>query len=483
MTACDPRSRLGAEQEKSEFFRTVGKIGDIEAINNVNSNIGEGLRGLETVSNQIRTGGGAPKIFKDALTTVEAGANAVYVTVGIDPNAANDVGRRFNPAVLNRAQGQAEQIYERVRQGNFEIRDVPEAIQDLGNLSQLIDGVFTNKPGQDVKEIKQSLICDPSPWATDLIKLAPKHKFMFVVEFVFTQQYQDRFKDLDFAFMIKRTTRPNVQFEYEDINYYNFRTKVLKRSELQPMTMTFYDDMLDNALKFYTRYLQIISPIARSVGDGTSTMFEESGMSFSQDAVNSASINAVGDSTATIIDYCNLYHIIHAGRKVDVYRMDNPRIQTLTLDDLDMVDGSTGTEVTIEFNYDGLNIAAAQDIRKFGENIKRSTGVGLYPITLENLPADEPTTTKEDDVEPATATPGPSPEPSIEDRCSSIGNSIRILEGRVSLFDRFSTKGQSAEIIANNEAVRARNVASIADLRAQQSSIGCGGGGVPSNFA
>jgi len=180
--------------------------------------------------------------------------------------------------------------------------------------------------------------------------------------------------------------------------------------------------MTDNALRFYARYMQIISPISRSVGDGTSTMFEESGMTFDQDGLNSASINAVGDTTKTIIDYINLYHIIHAGRDVDVYRFDNPRLQTMSLDDLDMTDGGTGTEVTIEFNYDGLLIAPAQDIHDFASKITAVTSGGLYPLIPHVVPtgsdSDVASTTKTDDLTPATAVDsseeiGPPPPPPV----------------------------------------------------------------------
>ena len=412
------------QARKSDFFGTLGKVGDLEVLNNVDNVIGQGLRALETISNQIRLGEGAPRVFSDPDTSQEAGADAVHEELGIDPNQARTEGVRFNPTVANRALGQATAIYERVRQGNFEVRDVPEAIQDFGNLSQLLGGIFTPLPGENNNSDR---FCDPSPYAVDLINLAPKHKFMFVVEFVFSNAYVADFRDHNFAFVIKRSSRPNMNFEYEDVNYYNFRTKVLKKSEYQPMTMTFYDDMTDNALRFYARYMQIISPVSRSVGDGTSTMFEESGMSFLQasraedgsliqDGVNSASINAVGNTTKTIIDYVNLYHIVHAGRDVDVYRFDNPRIQTMSLDDLDMTDGGTGTEVTIEFNYDGLLIAPAQDIHDFAGRITGITSGGLYPLVPHVTPTAATgsgeggklghfsSSTKTDDQNPSTAT-------------------------------------------------------------------------------
>ena len=125
--------------------------------------------------------------------------------------------RQFGlPYIKAVSMGSGDTVHEMIEQA---VRDFPEAIQDFGNLKQLVDGIFTppNQPTRD-KEI-----CDPSPYATDLIFLAPKHKFMFVVEFIFSAPYQADFADADFAFVIKRTTRPSINFEYEDINYYNFR--------------------------------------------------------------------------------------------------------------------------------------------------------------------------------------------------------------------------------------------------------------------
>ena len=382
--ALDPRSKLqpncptpaGNQQRKTEFFRTLGNVGDLEVLNNANNEIGQGLRTLETISNQIRLGEGAPNVFRDENTSQQAGEDAVLNQVGIDSNKARNDGTRFNPAVANRALGQANAIYERVRQGNFEVRDVPEAIQDFGNLKQLIQGIFTPKSNESDKR----KICFPSPYATDLIALAPKHKFMFVVEFVFNERFSSLFSQLEFAFVIKRSTRPQIQFEYEDINYYNFRTKVLKRSEYQPMTMTFYDDMKDNSLKFYNNYLQSISPISNFFAPGGKALYEEFGMSF-RDAFHSASVTAVDDTLKTIIDHCYLYHITEGGKYIDSYRFDNPRIQNMQLDDLDMTDGSTGTEVSIEFNYDALLIEPYRAIDEFIPTLTDITDAGLYPIS------------------------------------------------------------------------------------------------------
>ena len=80
----------------------------------------------------------------------------------------------------------------------------------------------------------------------------------------------------------------------------------------------------------------------------------------------------------------------------------------MTLDELDMADGATGTEIAVEFNYDGLNIQPGQDIREF-TNLQQSTSVGEYPIA-PRFAGDEPTLTSPNDTNPATATSSIDPE-------------------------------------------------------------------------
>ena len=394
--AVDPRKNLAKacgpggnpdliSTEKSEFFRNIGKIGDLEILNEVNNEIGEGLRALETISNQVRIGGAVPAVFDPTSeASQEQGEDAVTEAVTIDPTVARTTAFDFSPAVANRALGQAGAIYDRIKQGNFEVRDFPEALQDFGNLKQLIDGIY-QPPAASTRD---KSLCDPSPYARDLIALAPKHKFMFVVEFVFSTPYQYMNTE-DFAFVIKRTTRPNITFEYEDINYYNFRTKVLKKSEYQNMQMTFYDDMIDNTLRFYNNYLRVISPIStdETVGDGKGEFYEEAGMTFNiNEAVNSASSRQVSTidnpNVKTIIDHIKLYHIIEAGQFVDTYIFDNPRLAEMNLDELDMTDGSAGTEVTIGFNFDGLSITPRSSMKDAltGGHIGELTSGGIYPI-------------------------------------------------------------------------------------------------------
>jgi len=206
---------------------------------------------------------------------------------------------------------------------------------------------------------------EPSNYATELIAYAPKYKYLFIVELEWKPSYAQQMKDIQAAFVIKNSTRPNVNVEYEDINMYNFRTSVPRRVTYQPMTMRFYDDNRNQSMIFWNAYLKAVSPISNMNFPG---MFDESGMGF--DSLNSAS--AYGFSThnysasygptntpteKNILAQINLYHIYKQGQLRNVYRFYNPKIENLVLDDVDMSDGSNGNEVEITFKYDALNVS------------------------------------------------------------------------------------------------------------------------------
>lgn len=99
----------------------------------------------------------------------------------------------------------------------------------------------------------------------------PKMKFLFKVEFVFTAEAQAAFREVlgsatsqDFTFMVKSVDRPKIDFEYEDdVNMYNFRTKVLKKIRHRELTITFMDDVGNRVLNFFRALMMIHSPITR----------------------------------------------------------------------------------------------------------------------------------------------------------------------------------------------------------------------------
>ena len=138
----------------------------------------------------------------------------------------------------------------------------------------------------------------------------PKLKFMFKVEFIFAQwaiqKFPDAFKDLQrnsFTFMVKQVDRPKIDFEYEeDINMYNFRTKVLKKIKHRPLTMIFMDDVGNRVFDFVRLLMMIHQPITeksplrdnsnRPPKPSSQTLPNGSGMAFSNHDRRSSGDNA-----------------------------------------------------------------------------------------------------------------------------------------------------------------------------------------------
>lgn len=231
---------------------------------------------------------------------------------------------------------------------------------------------------------------EPVNYATELIAYAPKYKYLFVVEIEWKPSYAQQMKDIQAAFVIKNSTRPNINVEYEDINMYNFRTQVPRRVMYQPMTMRFYDDNMNQSMIFWNAYLKAVSPISNMTFPD---VFDESGMGF--DALNSTS--AYGFATHNysasygptntptekdILKQINLYHIYKQGKLMNVYRFYNPRIENLVLDDVDMSNGSEGTEVEITFKYDALNVSTGSgESKDINSNVKSEQDFESQSIT------------------------------------------------------------------------------------------------------
>ena len=129
--ALDPRKNLvdvcpptetATVTDKRNFFQNVGKVGDLEVLNHVNSDIGKGLRTLRGMSEAVRTDVsvvpgskgesiGIPSIIKETGAAVlDAGADFVLDTMNLNSRQTREQATTFSPQVANRALGQAESI-------------------------------------------------------------------------------------------------------------------------------------------------------------------------------------------------------------------------------------------------------------------------------------------------------------------------------------------------------------------------------------
>jgi hypothetical protein len=401
------RAQTESQAQMLALSSTLGVVGAFANLaNNVGGGVvGQGLSYLAGVSNAVRIGG----MSQIPQAAVGNGQAWVLKAVGIDQNQLNTAGQ-FNPSVANNALNGASQVYNSVSQGKFRPQDIPAAFSAFQNGTALISSLFTGAtPATQPQASQFGQTCGVGNYATDLIKYAPKYKFLFVVEFEFDPEFQEVLKKgpgIDPAFVIKSTTRPTVDFEYEDINMYNFRTKVAKKTVYQPITMKFLDDDRNNAFQFYTTYLKLISPIANIdvelqqqaplnaynlVGGGMG--FESGNSPISASWPNTlgqlyaGSLGAYGSTgIRNILRRISIYHVYRAGTLMNQMHFYNPKITKMDLDDLDMA-SSEGTEVSLTFSYDSVFIAPG--IQVFNQdaptrhNLHDLTTGGLRPLGVD----------------------------------------------------------------------------------------------------
>lgn len=200
----------------------------------------------------------------------------------------------------------------------------------------------------------------------------PKMKFLFRVEFLFKDGVLEQFGRTDwqrnFTFLIKAVDRPKVDFEYEEVNQYNFRTKVLKQIKHRELTMTFIDDVGNNVYEFFRFMMMVHSPITRrsvfatqNIADAHVAYSTGSGMEFSEglgDINDFAHRGAIGTDIGNVIQAIKVTQIFlnqtnqldDAAKQVSFFFI-NPRVVSFDLDDVNH-EVSDPNLFTMQFDYD-----------------------------------------------------------------------------------------------------------------------------------
>lgn len=261
-------------------------------------------------------------------------------------------------------------------------------------------GVVKSNAGECTVAAEEIVIDRPTQYASYLWqKHSPKQKFMFMVEFTFHPEYQEMLTGMKsvkginakshFEFVVKTSSRPNVSFEYDEVNMYNFRTKVPKRTSYDDISMTFYDDDSNSSNSFYTNYMRAMSPISNMGGGDVASIlphqYQES--SLHQDVIQredgsvqlrgGASLGALKNDAVNIISEIKIYHVYDWGRLVNVYHMYNPKITSMGLDGMDMSESGNGNELEIKFAYDGLFVEPSRATT--AELMKQISGAYVTP--------------------------------------------------------------------------------------------------------
>lgn len=384
-----PNNMLGITNASSAFSRftnadALGKIGNIGILNDIGlGNVGQGLRTLSAFSNVVRRGAGNTPSF------IADGANAVLNALGITGDQLNFL-KDFDPNAVNLAYGNAKQIYDLVKNGRLSLDNIPAITSQMMRIEQLIGRVMGgNAPniGFGIPPGGMQEKCNASAYAMDLISLHPKYKNLFVIQFIVQDgSVFDQLKDQGgilkpVQFIAKKTSRPNISFETEEANLYNYRTRVVTKTQYQEMELSFIDDQKNYSTQFFKILLEYFSPASR-IPKANGHQWKDTGMKFGEDS--SASLGVLPGDQVTIFSEFVLYHVYGWGQYVNKYHFHNPKITMLNFDDVDMYASDYGNEVSMKFVYDSVHIETGLVMDGPDAKVSSLTDVGAYPLQNTN---------------------------------------------------------------------------------------------------
>ena len=234
----------------------------------------------------------------------------------------------------------------------------------------------------------------------------PKLKFNFTASFKFREPIlivnnkddDSRMED-ELTFALKQASRPNPTVVYQDVNYYNYRTKVATKVDYGALNFTMYDDVENFGHNIYEQYLKTVSPVANvrkeqvnskfavdQVNGPKNAAFNTQGtLSDDGTTISAQSLEQIDGGTGSVgplgrgpggeqglIEYITLRHWFwsEAERRGDEsgdvpqiqyveYQYLNPKIINMTLDELDMSQSDVST-IMFNFTYDSVFIDSPQ---------------------------------------------------------------------------------------------------------------------------
>lgn len=205
---------------------------------------------------------------------------------------------------------------------------------------------------------------------SDSAAFNPKLKFMFKVSFKIDPAMHDFARQMGFdpinlqqnvSFVVRHVDRPKVDADYEEVNMYNFRTKVLKSIRHRELSMTLYDDVGNNALSFVNLYRQLLQPIAR-IPQNPFMAHEDFGFSFGSGDLDTSMRAVLPGDRKTILTEMIIHQIfVERGSDVDDpaswvkvvnFVFTNPKFTNIDIDDMDHENGGNFNIVTLSIDFD-----------------------------------------------------------------------------------------------------------------------------------
>ena len=215
-----------------------------------------------------------------------------------------------------------------------------------------------------------------SDYAYQLIKTGsvgfnPKLKFMFKVSFKFNPAiiaaaekmgYSVKELQENLTFLVRHVDRPKHDYDYEEVNLYNFKTKVLKSIRNREVSLTIFDDVGNNGLNFVNMYRQLLQPIARNHFMPSMT-HEDHGFDFNSPN-NTSYRGPLPNDVKNILEEMTIHQIfVERGSdiksppswvKVINFVFMNPRFTNIDVDDMDHENGGSFNVITFSVDFDNV---------------------------------------------------------------------------------------------------------------------------------
>ena len=192
----------------------------------------------------------------------------------------------------------------------------------------------------------------------------------------------------NFSYFIHRCDKPKVKFNHTEVNYYNFRTKVLTSVTYDPLNFTFLDEIGNTVNSFFALYTA-----ARSKqGNGKASIDGGSEFSSSVPYEN-------GYSSGKTVE---IQQIFANGLATNIFTLINARIDSLEFDELNM-EQTAGSMMNCTVSFDAITCrtTGSMTINSWGQtDILRGGGTS----GLEN--AGQPSSNADGQLAQSSATGG-----------------------------------------------------------------------------
>jgi hypothetical protein len=227
-------------------------------------------------------------------------------------------------------------------------------------------------------------------------KNMPRLKFLFKVTFELESdalQYLTQIAGFsasdiqrDLTFTIRSIDKPKFDFEYEEVNMYNFRTKVLKKITHRDINMSFFDDTGNSALAFLEMYRRALQPMARMRMTTNRQSLDQDGFAFvnGNETIDTAYRGVMPspglgrpapfNPLARIIihqiymDFGNDSPTNPQQRvKSNNFVFTNPRIMSYDMEDMDYEQGGSLHLYTLNFDFDTLYVDMEHALLRTGD--------------------------------------------------------------------------------------------------------------------